>query len=155
MSRIDSDGKEIYLFNFNALKEKLKALHENLSNTLEPLAGSNLFVYHPAFGYFAKAYNLHQLAVEVEGKRPKAKALTAFIKKARNERAQVIFVQPQFDQQSAEKIAATLNCAVIAIDPLAQDYCANLSRIAKLIRENMQISRDKGTEAEETKFKSR
>ena len=74
------------------------------------------------------------MAVEIEGKRPKAKELTAFIKKARAERVQVIFVQPQFDQQSAKKIADTLNCAVIAIDPLAQDYCANLSSIAEIIK---------------------
>ena len=137
LSYIDPDGKDLYSYNFNILKEKLKAIHEDLKRTLAPLSGSTIFVYHPAFGYFARAYNLHQLAVEIEGKRPKAKELTGFIKKAREMQARVIFVQPQFDQQSAQKIADTLGCVVIPIDPLAQDYCANLSHIAKTIRKNL------------------
>ena len=136
MSHIDPEGKEIYLNNLNILKEKLKVLHENLATTLEPLAGSTIFVYHPAFGYFARAYKLHQLAVEIEGKRPKAKELSKFIKEARAKRARVIFVQPQFDQQSAKKIADALGCTVIPLDPLARDYCANLNHIAETIRKN-------------------
>ncbi len=141
LSHIDPDGKELYLNNFNILSEKLKDLHENLTRALEPFAGNTIFVYHPAFGYFARAYKLHQLAVEIEGKRPKAKKLVEFIKKAQAKRARVIFVQPQFDQQSAKKIAGMLNCAVIPIDPLAQDYCVNLDQIAKTIRDNIKADR--------------
>ena len=141
LSRSDPDGKDIYLDNLNSLKESLLALHKNLTATLAPFAGSTIFVYHPAFGYFAGAYNLHQLAVELEGKRPKAKELAKFIKKARQERAKVIFVQPQFDQKSARKIADALNCAVIPLDPLAQNYCANLNYIAETIRKNLKTKR--------------
>ena len=137
LSHIDPEGTELYSVNLNSLKEKLQALHENLTSTLAPLAGSTIFVYHPAFAYFARAYNLHQLAVEIEGKRPKAKELTKFIKKARQEGARVIFVQPQFDQKSARKIADELNCAVIPLDPLAQNYCANLSFIGETVRNNL------------------
>ncbi|MEA1922229.1 MAG: zinc ABC transporter substrate-binding protein [Pseudomonadota bacterium] len=141
LSRIDPEGNKLYLNNLNSLKEKLQTLHKNLTTTLAPLAGSTIFVYHPAFSYFARAYNLHQLAVEVEGKRPKAKELAQFIKKARQERARVIFVQPQFDQKSARKIADSLNCAVISLDPLAQNYCANLNHIGKTVRNNLQAKR--------------
>ncbi|MCK5539419.1 MAG: zinc ABC transporter substrate-binding protein [Deltaproteobacteria bacterium] len=141
LSRSDPDGKDIYLDNLNSLKESLQALHKNLTATLAPFAGSTIFVYHPAFGYFAGAYNLHQLAVEIEGKRPKAKELAEFIKKARQERAKVIFVQPQFDQKSARKIADALNCAVIPLDPLAQNYCANLNSIAETIQKSLKTKR--------------
>jgi len=141
LSRIDPEGNEIYLENLNSLKTKLQTLHKNLTTTLVPLAGSTIFVYHPAFGYFARAYNLHQLAVEIEGKRPKAKELTRFIKKARQEKARVIFVQPQFDQKSARKIADSLNCAVIPLDPLAQNYCANLNHIGETVKNNLKAKR--------------
>ena len=141
LSRIDPEGEKIYLANLNVLKAKLQTLHENLTITLAPLAGSTIFVYHPAFGYFAKAYNLHQRAVEIEGKRPKAKELAKFIKKARQEGARVIFVQPQFDQKSAKKIADALNCVVIPLDPLAQNYCTNLSSIGEIVRKNLQAEK--------------
>ncbi len=137
ISHIDPDGKSFYLDNLSILRKKLKNLHKELSETLAPFHGSTLFAYHPAFGYFARAYNMQQLAIEIEGKNPKAKSLAKFIKKARQKQAQVIFVQPQFDQQSAQKIAETLNCSVIPIDPLALDYCANLSQIAKTIRNHL------------------
>ena len=137
LSRIDPEGTKLYSDNLNFLKEKLQTLHKNLTTTLAPLAGSTIFVYHPAFAYFARAYNLHQLAVEIEGKRPKAQDLVKFIKKARQEEARVIFVQPQFDQKSARKIADALNCAVIPLDPLAQNYCANLSYIGETVKNNL------------------
>ncbi len=141
LSRIDPEGEKLYNSNLNSLKKKLKILHENLGVTLKPFAGSTIFVYHPAFGYFARAYKLHQQAVEIEGKRPKAKKLAEFIKKARTKRAWVIFVQPQFDQQIATKIADMLNCTVIPIDPLAQDYCTNLNHIAETIRRSLKTDR--------------
>lgn len=141
LSRIDPEGKELYLNNLNALAKKLKVFHENLAMVLEPFSETTIFVYHPAFGYFARAYKMHQLAVEIEGKKPKAKALAEFIKKAKAKRTRVIFVQPQFDQQSAKKIADMLNCTVISIDPLARDYCANLKHIAETIRKNMKADR--------------
>ncbi len=141
LSRIDPAGEEIYLNNLSILKEKLKVLHSDLASTMKPFAGSIIFVYHPAFGYFARAYKLHQMAVELEGKRPKAKKLAEFIKNARKKKARVIFVQPQFDQKSALKIAEALNCTVIPLDPLAQDYCANLSYIAETIRKSLKVEK--------------
>ncbi|MBN2810143.1 MAG: zinc ABC transporter substrate-binding protein [Deltaproteobacteria bacterium] len=137
LSRIDPDGKDIYLKHLSILKEKLENLHNRLKEVLHGFAGSTLFVYHPAFGYFASAYQLHQMAIENEGKSPKAKELEGFIKKARQEQARVIFVQPQFDRQSAEKIAVALGCAVIPIDPLAADYFGNLNRIAQAVRNSL------------------
>ena len=141
LCHLDPEGKELYWNNLNSLKEKLQALHKKLTTTLAPLADSTIFVYHPAFGYFARAYSLYQLAVEIEGKRPKAKELTKFIKKARQEKARVIFVQPQFDQKSARKIADSLNCAVIPLDPLAQNYCANLNHIGETVKNNLKAKR--------------
>ena len=141
LSHIDPAGEGIYSGNLNILKEKLKVLHSNIADSLEPFAGSIIFVYHPAFAYFARAYKLHQMAVELEGKRPKAKELAEFIKHARKKKVRVIFVQPQFDQKSALKIADALNCAVIPLDPLAQDYCDNLNHIAETIRKSLNIEK--------------
>jgi zinc transport system substrate-binding protein len=138
IAHIDPGGKSIYLNNLNILRRKLKHLHKELSEILKPFSGSTLFVYHPAFGYFARAYNMQQLAIEIEGKSPKAKDLAKFIKKARQKQAQVLFVQPQFDQQSAQKIAEILNCNVIPIDPLAINYCSNLNKISKTIRNHLE-----------------
>jgi zinc transport system substrate-binding protein len=97
------------------------------------LAGTNFFVFHPAFGYFADAFDLNQIPVETMGRSPKGKELSAIIKLARQEQARVIFVQPQFDAQAARKIAQAINGAVVSIDPLAYDYLNNLAQMADTI----------------------
>ncbi len=141
LSRIDPEGKNIYYNNYKILEKKLKVLNDELKNSFVPLRGRTIFVYHPAFSYFARAFGLQQRAIEIAGKTPKARDLAEFIKKARTEKIAALFVQPQFDRQSAEKIARALNCAVIGIDPLAADYCANLRHIATTIQANIKVEK--------------
>jgi zinc transport system substrate-binding protein len=119
--------------NYALFARKLDQLHDRLKTLLAPLAGQNLFVFHPAFGYLADAYGLHQIPVETMGRIPKGKELSAIIKLAKGGKARVIFVQPQFDAQAARKIAQAVNGAVISIDPLAYDYLNNLARMADTI----------------------
>jgi len=92
-----------------------------------------VFVFHPAFGYFADAYGLQQIPVETMGRSPKGKELSAIIKLAKQENARVIFVQPQFDRQAARKIADAINGAVVSINPLAYDYLNNMEQMANTI----------------------
>ena len=52
------------------------------------------------------------------------------INKAKEEGVSVIFVQPQFDQNSAKAIAESIGGNVVPIDPLEKDVIANLLHIA-------------------------
>jgi len=115
---------------FDSLKTDLNALDSALLRKLEPFNGSKLYVYHPAFGYFADRYGLVQTAVEIEGKEPTAKDIIGFLETADNDKPGIIFVQPQFSSSSAERIAETINAIVVPIDPMAYDYIENLMNIA-------------------------
>lgn len=119
--------------NYDRFARNLDQLHERLKSLLAPLAGQNFFVFHPAFGYLADAYGLHQIAVETMGRSPKGKELSEFIKLAGREKVRVIFVQPQFDQEAARKIARAVNGAVVSINPLAYHYLDNMKQIADTI----------------------
>ena len=119
--------------NFDAFARDLDRLHERLQTILGPLRGQNLFVFHPAFGYLADDYSLNQVPVETMGRAPKGKELSAIIRLAKKEKARVIFVQPQFDQQAARNIAGAINGAVVPINPLAPDYLDNMVRMADTI----------------------
>jgi len=120
--------------NLEDLDADLDRLDAALAKALAPLKGKDFFVYHPAFGYFADAYGLRQVPVEIEGKEPTARPLAALVARARAEGVKVIFVQPQFSAKSAEAIARTIGGAVVPMDDLAPDYIANLNDMAEKVR---------------------
>lgn len=131
--QLDPDGRSLYEKNLAAFCTELDALHARLSTALAPLRGKSFFVFHPAFGYFAKTYGLKQIAVETGGNAPSARHLAALIESAREKGVRVLFVQPQFSQKSAETVARAIDGVVVALDPLAKDYFTNMTGIAEAL----------------------
>jgi len=137
LRRLDAAGAGEYEANLQALVADLEALDREIAETLAPLRGGEILVFHPSYGYFADAYGLKQVAVEVEGKEPSPRQLQAIISRARDRNVRVIFVQPEFATTSADAIAREIGATVVPLDPLARDYMANLRDMARRIRESL------------------
>lgn len=135
LAQLDPAGAAAYAVNFRALKTDLEAVYSRLKAALSPLRGREIFVYHPAYGYFADAFGLRQIAVETGGKKPSARQISRLIRMARDRNVRVIFVQPQFSHKSAEVIAKSIGGSVIALDPLAPDYIRNMEHMAEQINQ--------------------
>jgi zinc transport system substrate-binding protein len=134
LATADPEHAAAYQHNCTVLQEKLTQLHQELTQQLAPYRGATFYVFHPAFGYFAHAYGLHQEAVEVEGKAPSPKQLYALVKQAKTDKVKVLFVQPQFDRKNAQTVAQALKGKLVVLDPLAEDIEHNLRQIAKAIQ---------------------
>ncbi|MCW5202537.1 zinc ABC transporter substrate-binding protein [Desulfobulbus sp. US1] len=134
LATADPKHAAAYQQNLQALKERLTLLHQELGQQLAPFQGATFFVFHPAFGYFAHAYGLHQEAVEIEGKAPSPKQLYALVKKAKADKVKVLFVQPQFDRRNAQTLALAITGKLAGLDPLAEDIEQNLRQMAKAIQ---------------------
>jgi len=130
--------KDFFTKNYVRFMKDLDVLDGELSKALAPLKGNIFFVYHPAFGYFADRYGMKQVAIETGGKDPGPKALSAVISRVKKAGARAIFVQPEFQQSSAHVIAKVTGAAVVAIDPLAENYLANLRSIAQAVTGSLQ-----------------
>lgn len=124
--------------NHDAFVAELEALDRELHALLDPLSNRRFLVFHPAWGYFADAYGLTQVSIEHEGKEPGARALAALIDQAQRENIKVVFVQPQFDEQSAAQVARAIGGVVVAVDPLAADYIDNLRRVGREFAQALQ-----------------
>lgn len=111
-------------------QSEIDSVDNIIRETLKTFQGSTFYVFHPAFGYFAEAYNLKQKAVEVGGKSPSPRQLGDLISSARRDSVRVIFVQPQFDRRAAQMIAEAIGGKVIPLDPLSMDVLRNLENIA-------------------------
>ncbi|MBK1694909.1 ABC transporter substrate-binding protein [Chromatium weissei] len=135
LANLDSAHAADYRANLAILINDLDALDRDLRTELANITPRQFMVFHPAWGYFAAAYGLEQIPIELNGKEPSAQQLAALIDQARREKVRVIFVQPQFPRKAAAQIAAAIDGTVEVIDPLAADYFANLRRVARLIAE--------------------
>jgi zinc transport system substrate-binding protein len=128
--QMDPAQSAIYEENLKKFEADLDNTNTELTNSLEPIRGKSFFVFHPAFGYFADAYGLKQVAVEVEGKEPTARQLARLIEKAKAQGVKVIFAEPQFPQKAARTLAESIGGAVVLIDDLSPDYLNNMREIA-------------------------
>ncbi|MBD3243390.1 MAG: ABC transporter substrate-binding protein, partial [Chitinivibrionales bacterium] len=133
----DPDGAAVYKRNLETVLAELDSLDSHLDSVLAPYRGTELFVFHPAFGYFADQYGLHQKAVEIGGKEPSARGLARLIEEAREHKPRVIFVQPQFSQRSAQAVAEQVGCAVVPINPLPQDYFGEMRAMGAAVRDGL------------------
>lgn len=116
---------------------RIDILHSELEHILKDQEGAEFMVFHPSWGYFARDYGLHQVAIEIEGKNPKPAQLSELIEHARERNIRILFAQPQFSAKSARVIAREIGGQVILIDPLAEDWLANMHQVAKTFSTNL------------------
>ncbi|MCF7818615.1 MAG: zinc ABC transporter substrate-binding protein [Kiritimatiellales bacterium] len=135
LAKIDPVHAAIYLENYQHLAAELSALDTDIREKLRPFKGSRFYVFHPSFGYFAAAYGLEQIPVELDGKAPSPRQLVALIEHAKADGVKVVFVQKQFPSESARAMAEAIDGAVVQLDPLAEDSIANLRLIADSIEQ--------------------
>ncbi|MBR9985540.1 MAG: zinc ABC transporter substrate-binding protein [Desulfosarcina sp.] len=126
----DPVHRSVYEANFRAFTAQIDQLDADLKKTFAGKTGLQFIVFHPAWGYFAHAYGLKQVPIEIEGKDPKPAQLKALIEHARENGIKVVFVQPQFATKSAELIAREIGGQVAFADPMAEDWMANLRQVA-------------------------
>jgi zinc transport system substrate-binding protein len=136
--QVDSANKAYYEKNCADYLDKLNSLDIELAADLSGVTNRSFIVFHPAFGYFARDYNLTQIAVEQEGKEPDADYIVRLIKEAREHDIRVVFVSPQYNTKSAESVAREIGGQVVIIDPLAKDFIENMHAIESAMKQAMQ-----------------
>jgi zinc transport system substrate-binding protein len=127
----DPVHRSVYESNFKAFISQLSDLDAELRGMFSGSAGQQFMVFHPSWGYFAQAYGLKMVPIEIEGKEPKPADLRELIEHARADGIKFVFVQPQFSARSAKLIAGEIGGQVVVADPLAEDWTENLRAVAR------------------------
>jgi zinc transport system substrate-binding protein len=130
LKAVDPPHSDDYEVNYHNFVAAIERLDETLKKTFAGKKGLRFMVFHPAWGYFAHAYGLEQVPIEIEGKNPKPAQLQALIALAREQQIRVVFVQPQFSVKRAELVAREIGGQVAFADPLALDWLNNLQEVA-------------------------
>ncbi len=112
LQEVDPAHRENYLKNYQDFIIRIDRLDAKLKEIFSHSQGMQFIVFHPAWGYFADAYGLVQIPVEVEGK--------------------------SFSAKSANVVAREIGGQVAFADPLAEDWMDNLYRVAEKFEKALQ-----------------
>jgi zinc transport system substrate-binding protein len=134
LAAADPGNRAAYEARCTRFLQELETLDAELKTGFADLRGTRFIVLHPAWGYFADAYGLEQIPIEIEGKEPKPAQLRDLIRKARELGITAVFVQPQFAAKSAELVAREIGGQVIAADDLAENWPENLRATSRRLR---------------------
>lgn len=133
----DPKGASLYKANLSAFLEDLASVDSEIRGRLRNAQGRKFLVWHPAWGYFADAYGLEQIAVEEEGKEPNAKNLASLLERIRREGFRMIFVSEETRSRSVESFAQAARLTLVRLDPLSRSYLENLRFMADRIAEGL------------------
>ena len=128
---------KLYEENLAKFKASLDELDGFIKNELKDVKTREFIVYHPSWGYFAKRYNLEQIAIEIEGKEPKPAELKELIEEAKEHGVKVIFVAPQFPTKAANLIAKETGSKVVMIDQLPENWLAEMKKTAEIFAKSL------------------
>lgn len=137
LAGIDKPNEKFYQSNLDAFLSDIERLQADITGMLDNLDSRRFLVFHPAWGYFAREFDLEEIPIEEGGTEPSASELGAIIDVARNENIRVVFAQPEFSAQIAKYIASEIDGQVTLISPLAENWLENLRLVAKAFEDNL------------------
>ena len=79
-------------------------------------------IYHPILTYFARDYQLEQLAIEEEGREPSADQLKSLIERARKEKIKYCLIQAEFANRNTNTFINESHTKPMNINPLQGDW---------------------------------
>lgn len=133
LTEVDPENAGFYKNNHTHFLASLDSLNREIKNILDSAGTVSFMIYHPSLGYFARDYNLNQIAIEQEGKEPSPAYMKELIDLARLKKISTIFISSQFNKQSALTIAGQLDAKVEEFNPSSPDWSNNMASIARKI----------------------
>jgi len=131
----DSKNRSYYEKNYKEFVKEAKLTNKKIENLLKNLKQRTFIIFHPSLYYFAKRYNLNEIALEKEGKEPGLRYMMRLIKIAKEKNIKIIFTSPEFSQKSAKFIAQKIGGKVVSFSPLKYNIFENILKVAKLLNE--------------------
>lgn len=123
---LDPDHAAAYLQRQAAFAEKMVALKLSLSERLRQAGVKTILVYHPAWGHFAEAFGLEQVAIEAHGQTPGARHLDAVSERVKQQGLKVMLVQSETERRRIAAFAAKLGLRIAIVYPLAEDVVGTM-----------------------------
>ncbi len=131
-------NKSIYDKNLTALLEKIDAVDASVKDALKDINHKQFLIMHPMLAYFAEDYGLEQLPVEIGGQEPSPGELAQLLDLAQKNQIKALYIQRNTSLKMAETVSQALGIEkTIQLEPLAEDWPANMLEIARVLAEGL------------------
>ena len=91
-------------------------------------------IYHPILTYFARDYQLEQLAIEEEGREPSASQMKSLIERARKEKIKFCLIQAEFANRNTTTFIKESHTKPMNINPLQGDWNRAMQEAAAAVQ---------------------
>lgn len=123
--------------NLHKFISRIDQLDNSIRTTLSDSLNNSFMIFHPSLGYYARDYHLKQYSIEFDGKSPSPAHMKKMIDLAREKNISTIFVQYQFETSKAETVAEEIGAEIVSIDPLAENWLAEMYSLTKKMEKAM------------------
>lgn len=128
--QIDPSNKNYYQKNRDEYLAKLDELDQNTTKLLENRT-KPILIYHPAFAYYARDYNLTIIGAMVNDEEPSPQRIAKMVDVAQEDNITVVYQEPQYSSKVMESIASQIGGHVIMVDILNENYLESMKNIAE------------------------
>ena len=130
------ENSKIYDENASKFINKIKNLKEELVKELAPIKDKPFIVFHDAYQYFEKTFELNAVgSVALEGDIASSPKQISFIKeKIKASNASCVFQEPQFDTKLVKIVVEGTNAEIGTLDPLGVDITGDKDFYLQLLR---------------------
>ena len=120
LSEADPKNAGTYFTNANSSREELDALSEEVSKILDPVREEKFVVFHDAYQYFEKHFNISASgAISLsDASDPSPARLKEIQERITNESIHCVLAEPQFNDGIVKAIVAGTDANTAVIDPL-------------------------------------
>ena len=132
LSKLYPKQKEFFYKNFLKFKTECEKFHRFAKNNLHK---QTFIIFHPNLYYFAKRYNLKEIALEKNGKEATIKYLLNIIKIAKQHNIKLILTAPEFSHKNANFLANKIDAKVVEFSALKYDIFQNLKKVITLLND--------------------
>ena len=117
--------------NLAKLQAQLTRLDSNITTIIDSKQVKSFVIYHPALSAFAEDYGLEQISIEEHGKEPSPNHIKQIIEQVKEQGISLLLVQAENDATQCKQIANEGNMVIVQFNPLAENYIAEMQKLAE------------------------
>lgn len=127
LESIDSENSAVYQSNLQNALEIINEVNDQLTQKLSQTQRQQFLIIHPSLGYFADAFGLQMIPVEVDGQEPSPTQLVDILNASKTYGIHTLFTQTGTNPLNVQMLAEQAGIdQIIEIDPMLYDWSANM-----------------------------